>query len=76
MPLAESSDDQAMIRGAGVKSGEHLPAPPLEACLKVTRAVRDLCRVGSGALGLFRGVGLYWPVTGRYLKDMLLREQR
>jgi hypothetical protein len=57
MPLAESTHDQAVIRGADVELRQHLPPPTLEPGLEVMRAVRDLRRVGSGALGVFRGVG-------------------
>jgi hypothetical protein len=76
MPLAESADDQAVIRGADVELRQHLPAPSLESRLEVMCAVRDLCRVGSGALGVFRGVGPQCAVPGRHLKHLRLREGR
>jgi hypothetical protein len=65
-----------MIRGAGVKLGEHLPAPALEAGLEIMRVVRDLCRVGSGTLGLFHGVGQYWAVPAGHTKELLSGEGR
>jgi hypothetical protein len=63
-----------VIRGADVKPRQHLTPPPLESRLEVMCAVRNLCRVGSGALGLFGGVSLYWAVAGRHLQNLRLRE--
>ncbi|MGZ3331832.1 MAG: hypothetical protein ACXU9O_04280 [Gemmatimonadaceae bacterium] len=65
-----------MIRGAGVKLREHLPAPALEAGLEIMCVVRDLCGIGSRTLGLFHGVGQYWAVPPGHTKELLSGEGR
>jgi hypothetical protein len=45
MPFAEATNDQTVIRGAGVESREHAAPPALELSLVITRPARDLSGV-------------------------------
>jgi hypothetical protein len=48
VPFAEPSNDEAAIGLPRVESGQHMPAPTLEAGLEIARTVGDLARIDDG----------------------------